>query len=49
MQNRGTLNSVGQFGRINEILVYFAIDGALDLMKFSNVCDILDTEPAQRK
>lgn len=48
MQNRGTLNSVGQLGRINEILVHFAIDGALDLMKFSNFYNISDTEPGTK-
>ena len=32
-------------GRVNEILVLSAIDGVLDLMKFSNGCNIPGTEP----
>lgn len=43
-----TLNSVGQL-RINEILVHFPIDGDLDFMKFSNVCNIPDTEPGTKQ
>lgn len=43
-----TLNSVGLLGKVNEILVHFAIDSALDSMKFSKVCNIPDTEPGTK-